>query len=101
MGKEVLRAVLEDWGGRELDDGICFPAGEKISAETNVLILPLAEIKSRPQDYESLLAIEQVRDVVESLEYFLGRHATIDERLRAVLYYAENDAFIDPDVFKK
>ena len=46
--------------------------------------------------HEYLLGVEQVCEVIEGLEAQLGRVSTPNERLRAVLHYAQYDAFIDP-----
>jgi len=97
MGTALLGEVLSDWGRYELDDSIYFPAGKEAALDINVSILPFDPMRKRVfKDQEYFIGIEQIRDVVEGLEAQLGRTATLDERLRAVVHYARHDAFIDP-----
>jgi hypothetical protein len=90
--------VLNDWSGFELDDSIYLPAATEASLDVTVNVLPADRFRKRSfegQDY--FLGIEQVRDVIEGFEAQIGRTATLNERLRAVVHYARYDAFIDPD----
>jgi hypothetical protein len=89
--------VLTNWGEYELDASIYVRLGAQPALEMLVDVLPFDRTRKRVLEGEQyLLGIEQVRDVVEGLERQLGRPATPIERLRAVLYYARHDAFIDP-----
>lgn len=42
------------------------------------------------------MGVEQIGDVLEALDEMLERNATNDERLKAVVHYAEHDSFIEP-----
>jgi hypothetical protein len=98
MGSAILRDVLENWSQYDLGDEIYVPS-EDLTLNSEVVVL--AFDIDRGRDFEGrryLLGMEQVRDVIEGLEAQLGRRATPDERLRAILYFAEYDAFIDPAV---
>jgi hypothetical protein len=97
MGSSLLRDVLRSWDSYELDDDIYVPAGTRCELDTEVTILPYD--RTRPRhigNLEYLLSFEQVRDVVEGLEQHIGRTTSLEERLAAILHYAEYDAFIDP-----
>ena len=97
MGLAILGEVLHVWQTYALDDTIYVRKGEALGLGSEVAILP--GDPERGRDFEGrtyLLGIEQVRDVIEGLEAQLGRVPTASERLRAVLYYATYDAFIDP-----
>ena len=97
MGFSLLGDVLKDWATYELDDSIYLPAGAEASLGLAVNVLPADFSRKRHfEGQEYLLGIEQVRDVIEGLDAQIGRAATLNERLRAVVYYARNDAFIDP-----
>jgi hypothetical protein len=97
MGRGLLGDVLRDWRKYELDDSIYLPAGTEPSIDVEVSVLPFDRTRKRVfEGQQYLLGIEQVRDVVEGLERQLGRSATPNERLRAVLHFARHDAFIDP-----
>lgn len=97
MSTTLLGEVLEHWDEYELDDSIYLPAGAEISLDLKVSIFPFEPVIPRLfEDQEYMLGIEQVRDAVEGLEAQLGRVATPIERLRAVVHYAQHDAFIDP-----
>ena len=94
---ESLGDVLKGWQKYELDDSIYVPTGTEPSLEARVNVLPFDPKRKRIlEEHHYLLGIEQVRDVVEGLERQLGRTATPHERLRAVVYFARHDAFIDP-----
>jgi len=93
----LMRSILEEWNDRA-GGQIYVPVGSEITPDTEVRMKRAGERMPRVhQGYECLLGMEKVGDVVESLEYAFVRQATIEERLRAVLHYAEYDAFIDPD----
>jgi hypothetical protein len=93
----LLSEVLANWSTYELDDSIYLSALELPDLETPVTIF--ACDPKRPRVFEGkhyFLGIEQVRDVIDGLEEQLRRPASLVERLRAVIHYAEHDAFIDP-----
>ena len=89
--------MLANWSTYELDDSIYLSALELPDLETLVTIF--ACDPKRPRVFEGkhyFLGIEQVRNVIDGLEEQLRRPASLVERLRAVIHYAEHDAFIDP-----
>lgn len=93
----TLREVLEQWARFELDDSLYVQPGEALGLASAVEIVAHDRATSRSVDGRAyLLGIEQVRDVVDGLAAQLGRPPTMSERLKAVLHYAEHDAFIDP-----
>lgn len=97
MGLTFLGDILSDWSKYELEDSIYLPKRTQPALDGRAQVLSFDP--ERKRDFEGdeyFLGIEQVRDVVEGLEAQLGRAATPDERLRAVVHYALNDAFIDP-----
>jgi hypothetical protein len=97
MGLPLLSDVLEDCSKYELDDSVYLPQGVRPSLDAPVNVLPFDRLRKRTfQDQEYLLGIEQIRDVIEGLEAQLGRPTHLEERLRAVVHYAQYDAFIDP-----
>ena|ERR1700678_4695385 len=97
MGIAILGNVLTDWGMYDLDDEIYVAAGADLTLTLPVNVLSFDRQRSRIfEGQEYLLGIEQVRDVIEGLQAQLGRPPTPQERLRAVIYYARHDAFIDP-----
>lgn len=97
MGLALLGDILNHWETYPLDDEIYLPIGEEPALEMSVRVLHFDARRSRFfEGYKYLLGIEQVRDAITGLEYQLRRAATPSERLRAVLYYARYDAFIDP-----
>jgi hypothetical protein len=91
-----FREVLEQWARFELDDALYVPMDEILGLETVVDVIPFDGINSRKADRRYLLGFEQVRDVIEGLTAQLGRAPTPKEGLKAVLHYAQHDAFIDP-----
>ena len=97
MGITVLGDVLSNWSKYELEDSIYLPKGTQPALDAVAQVRPFDPDRKRDVESEKyFLGIEQVRDVVEGLEAQLGRAATPPERLRAVVHYALNDAFIDP-----
>lgn len=97
MGLVLLGDVLANWNKYELDDEIYLPKGMQPTLEGGAYVFTFDPKRKRSfEDTEYLLGIEQVCEVVEGLEAQLGRVATPNERLRAVLHYAQHDAFIDP-----
>jgi hypothetical protein len=94
----ILGHVLESWQEYELDDSLYLPIETEPSLDTPVNVLSLDPLRKRIfEGQQYLLGIEQVRDVIIGLEAHLGRAATPIEKLRAVIYFARYDAFIDPD----
>lgn len=97
MGLVLLGEVLANWDKYELDDEIYLPSGAEPTLGMVAYVFPFDPKRKRSfESNEYLLGFEQVRDVVEGLEAQLGRTTTPHERLRAVVHYALNDAFIDP-----
>jgi hypothetical protein len=97
MGLSFLSDVLKNWGMYELDDSVYLPQGATPALDVPVTVLPFDRLRKRTfQGQEYLLGIEQIRDAIEGLETQLGRTSSLEERLRAVVYYARHDAFIDP-----
>lgn len=97
MGLVLLGDVLANWDKYELDDEIYLPRGVQPTLDGGAHVFAFDPARKRSfEGNEYLLGIEQVREVVEGLEAQLGRTATPSERLRAVVHYALNDAFIDP-----
>ena len=97
MGLVLLGDVLANWNRYELDDEIYLPKGIQPTLDGGAHVFPFDPKRKRSfEGNEYLLGIEQVCEVVEGLEAQLGRVATPGERLRAVLHYAQHDAFIDP-----
>jgi hypothetical protein len=97
MGLVLLGDVLANWDQYEMDDEIYLPKGIQPTLEGEAYIFSFDPKRKRSfEGNEYLLGIEQVCEVVEGLEAQLGRATTPKERLRAVLHYALNDAFIDP-----
>jgi hypothetical protein len=98
MGITLLRDVLMNWSQYELEDEIYVRnemSDPSLDMEANVL--PFDPARKRTfEGQKYFLGIEQVRDVIEGLEAQLRRPATPLERLRATVYYAQHDAFIDP-----
>lgn len=86
-----------NWATHELDDSIYLPLDTEPSLDTVASVLPSDRDRKRVFEGQYyLLGIEQVRDAIEGLEAQLGRVTAPIERLRAVVYYAQHDAFIDP-----
>ncbi len=97
MGLTVLGDILSDWSKYELEDSIYLPKGTSPTLDGLAQVIPFDPDRKRDAERgKYFLGVEQVRDVVEGLEAQLGRIATPNERLRAVVHYARNDAFIDP-----
>ncbi len=97
MGSVLFGDVLANWDKYQLDDEIYLPSGIQPTLDGGAYVFPFDPARKRSfEGNEYLLGIEQVREVVEGLEAQLGRVATPNERLKAVLHYALNDAFIDP-----
>jgi hypothetical protein len=97
MGLTILGDILSDWSKYELEDSIYVSKGTQPTLEGPARVIPFESELERDVEHEKyFLGIEQVRDVVEGLEAQLGRIATPQERLRAAVHYALNDAFIDP-----
>ena len=98
MESTVLRDVLQSWDGYGLDDDIYIRSGAPRDLATEVMIFPFDRVRPRIfGSWEYLLSFEQVRDVIEGLERQLGRSTSLEERAAAVLHYAEQDAFIEPE----
>lgn len=71
---------------------------DRAERSPSVFVLPFDRTRPRIVDeMEYLLSFEQVRDAILGLEKQLGRPCSLEECLAAVLYYARNDAFIDPN----
>ena len=97
MGFQVLSSVLGDWNGYELDDTIYVPAGAEPCLDSKIQVLSFEPTRSASFEGQIyFLGIEQLRDVVVGLEQQLGRRTSLEERLKAAIYYANNDAFINP-----
>ena len=97
MGSAPLGEVLGDWRRYALDDSIYLPVGSEPLLDVMVTVLPFDRQRHRiVEGLRYLVGIEQIRDVIEGLEGQLGRAATPDERLRAVVHSVRHDAFIDP-----
>jgi hypothetical protein len=98
MRLRLLRDVLRDFRAYELDDSLYLPEGVEPSLDAQVSVLPFDRQRRRiSEGHRYLLGIEQVRDAMEGLERQLGRTTTPNEGLRAVLHFAQHDAFIDPN----
>jgi hypothetical protein len=94
----TFREVLDQWARFELGDSLYVQPGETLGLESAVEIVPCDRATARSLDGKAyLLGIEQVRDVIDGLAAQLERSPTMSERLKAVLHYAEHDAFIDPE----
>ena len=99
MGKALLKEVLSSWDQYELDDQIYVPSGVPLTLDTEVAVF-VDKNYARGHlvcDLEYFLGFEQVRDQIEGLEHYFGRSTTPEERLIAVLHYAEFDAPLDPE----
>ncbi len=97
MGSTVLRDVLADYRKYDLDGVIYLPVGVGPSLDAAATVLGYDPAANRRLEGQAgLLLIEQVRDIVEGLEAQLCRVTIPSERLRAVIYYALHDAYIDP-----
>ena len=98
MGNLLLRDVLQSWQKYELDDDIYVPEGVPVELNTLAEVFPFDGARPRVfQGMQYLLSFEQVRDIIVGIEQYAGRPTTLEERLTAVLHYAEHDAFPDPN----
>lgn len=93
-----MSEILESWQRFELDDEIYVPSGVPLTLDTKVTVFtgenhPPHRIFG---DSESFLIFEQIRNQVEGFEEYFGRTMTLEERLIAVVHYAEFDAPINP-----
>ena len=68
------------------------------SAEAEVAVFPIEAMEEQgvkpPSDMEYFLEIETAKDVLKAWSFMRGgRLPTTDEKLSAIIYYAENDAY--------
>lgn len=84
----------------EIPDGpiVYVPDGEDVDLATNVTLLSLEEVMPRPPEHlKYLLEVEIIKDVIQAWsDWRDGRTPTLEDKLRAVLYYVENDSYL-PD----
>lgn len=94
MGQQLLD-VIRSWQKYPLSDSIYVARDADVSGATVVDVVSHEDDPAPSRD-RYLIGIEQIRDIVEGLTEFFGAEPTSDEAVRSVLYYAENDAFLDP-----
>jgi hypothetical protein len=82
----------------EISDGpiVYVPDGEDVGLATGVTLLSLSEVTPRrPEHLTYLLEVEIIKDVLQTWsDWRGGRTPTLDDKLRAVLHYADHDAYL-------
>ncbi len=95
-----LSDILRRPEAYEPDDVVYVPANASdVGLDTEVRVELHGSVA--PEDlagYRYLLEAGVIREVVDGLASALGRAPTEAQSLRAVLYYAENDAFPDMQI---
>jgi hypothetical protein len=78
------------------DDLIAYiPDQEDVGLESQVRLLPLDVDSSERTGLRYLLEVELIKDVIEAWsDWRDGRVPNLEEKLEAVTYYADNDAYI-------
>lgn len=94
MGKVVvkMRDLLLNYGQYEGDDSAHVPLGTEITLDTDVEIVSSDDPGPRPRGALRGLMMEQFDHELHRIDQNLGRPATLDDRLRVILHYVENDA---------
>jgi hypothetical protein len=83
----------------ELDDmSYIFIESGRRSEESQVVIVPIELVEidhiKPPGEMEYFLEVENAKDVVKAWSFMRGgKDPSLQERVIAVLYYAENDAY--------
>lgn len=97
MGMALLGDVLRNPAPYEPDMILYVPDGaEDVTLFTQVLIVQHGSYSEEEvQGHRYLLEVGVIRDVLDGLQQQLAEPPTPSQALRAVLYYAEHDAFPD------
>lgn len=98
MGKSVLKHLLISTEHLEADDELYVEHDAGMHLDTVVNILPCDPTRpAQIPGWRYILGVEQLRDTIEALETNLNKKATLRERLLAVKYFIDHDAFISPE----
>ena len=102
METAILGEVLRDLAPYEPDTIVCVPE----NAEVVDLFTPVRLVQHGAHDeadvagHRYLLEVETMQEVLEGLEQQLSKKPTPPQALRAILYYAEHDAYPDIGLVK-
>jgi hypothetical protein len=75
-------------------------SSQSIDENTEVVVMLSSEFEARRkdmEDYDYFLEIPLVEDVINAWRYNTNELPTSQQIVRAVIYYAENDAYLMPD----
>lgn len=99
MGSTVLRDLLVSTDGLTVNYELYVDEDEPIDIDSPVTMTEFDpdDPSKKPHGMRYILGVEQLRDAIDAAEMALGRHATIPERFRAVLYFIDHDAFAGVD----
>jgi hypothetical protein len=98
--EQVIYAAKRGGKWTEISPCILYP---KPRYRTEVNLLPLhlphsGDGSSTDGDYEYMLEVSLAQEVVEAYRYFKDKeHLSDDEKLQAIIYYAENDAYLEDE----
>jgi hypothetical protein len=101
METAILGDVLRDLSPYEADTIVYVPVDAEVDLFTPVrLVQHGAYDEAEVEGYRYLLEVGVMQEVLEGLEGQLSKKPTPPQSLRAVLYYAEHDAFPDISLIK-
>jgi len=102
MGLGILGDVLESIASLEPDMVVYVPDEvEEVTLFTPVIVVQHGTYSDEDvKGYRYLLEAGVMREVLDGLERLLRSTPTAPQVLRAVLFYAEHDAFPDLDLLK-
>lgn len=92
----VLKDVLARLGELDAHLVVYVPSGSEPTGETEVFLVDYHGPRTpRPAGMRYLLGVGDMRDVLATWsEWRAGRVPTEDERVEAVLFYAESDGYL-------
>jgi len=95
MGSTLLSDILDNLRDLGLDDVVFARTDGDICEGTEGVVMHAdAAPDADPPGLKSLLMVQQLIDIIDSLEFELGRSATFLERIRAIEHYMKYDAYI-------
>ncbi len=94
----ILSELLEKLEDFDDDSTIYAERNPEWSASSRAVICSQSEdgeIVDAPKDLSYFLEVDIAKEVIEVWKEWCGRNPSTEDKCRAVIYYAENDAYID------
>jgi hypothetical protein len=100
MGTTLLRNVVENLDAYSWDTVAYVPIGADIGADTPVELKPYEKSTPAPAGFEYFLEISIMKDVTGSHERENGGPLSLAQKVAALKYYAQNDAYLELDALR-